>query len=285
VNRARKLGLDPGVVAYYETAPEASRLDEGPGQLELERTLELFHRFAPAPPAVVLDVGGGPGRYAERLAEEGYEVHLVDPVEHLVRQALARSDRLSRPIASCRTGDARALDYPDAAADAVLLLGPLYHLTEAADRALALSEARRVLAPGGRLFAAGIARFASALDGLARALLTDPRFLRMVERDLDSGLHRNETDRLDYFTTAYFHRPEELRAEVETSGLALDGVFAIEGPAWLLSDLPERLADPAARAALFTVLRYLESEPALLGASAHLLAVATKDISLPLEDS
>jgi ubiquinone/menaquinone biosynthesis C-methylase UbiE len=282
---SRSSSLDRQVAAYYEVAPEESRLDEGAGRLELERTLELFRRFGPPPPAVVLDVGGGPGRYAERLAEEGYEVHLIDPVERLVAQARTRSLRLSRPIASCRTGDARAIDFPDACADAVLLLGPLYHLTDAEGRSLALGEARRVLAPGGRLFAAAISRFASALDGLARNLLPDPRFLSIVERDLASGQHRNETDRLDYFTTAYFHRPEELRAEVETSGLALDGVFTVEGPAWLLQDLPARWADPPARAALLAAVRLLESEPALMGASAHLLAVATKEISLPMVDS
>jgi SAM-dependent methyltransferase len=171
-------------------------------------------------------------------------------------------------------GDARALDFGDGSADIVLLLGPLYHLTEAADRARALGEARRVLKPGGHLFAAAISRWASALDGLSRDLFEDPRFTAIVERDLSEGQHRNPTERLDYFTTAYFHRPEELRAEVSNAGLMVEGVYGIEGPGWIQPDLTARLADPRRRADLLRVARQLELEASLVGASAHLLAVA-----------
>lgn len=154
------------------------------------RTQELLTRFLPSPPAVVLDVGGGPGVYAQWLAEHGFEVHLIDPVPRLVAQARLRASTSGRGIASCSVGDARKLERQDGAADAVLLLlGPLYHLTEAADRQTVLREVFRVLKPKGLLFAAGISRFASALDGLARDLLADPAFAATVERDLAEGQH------------------------------------------------------------------------------------------------
>jgi ubiquinone/menaquinone biosynthesis C-methylase UbiE len=108
----------------------------------------------------------------------------------------------AQPLRSCRMGDARALEMPADSADIVLLLGPLYHMTESSDRARALAEAARVLKPGGWLFAAAISRWASALDGLARDLLRDPRFAAIVEHDLQDRQHRHPTDRLDYFTTA-----------------------------------------------------------------------------------
>jgi SAM-dependent methyltransferase len=222
----------------------------------------------------VLDVGGAAGAYALWLADAGYTVHLVDPVPRLVAEAERRSVARPRPLASCRVGEARALPFPDGSADIVLLLGPLYHLTEAADRACALSEARRVLGPGGQLFAAAISRWASALDGLSRDLFPDPRFAAIVERDIREGQHRNPTERLDYFTTAYFHRPDELGAEVSGAGLILDGLYGLEGPGWILSDVTERLADPRRRADMLRVARLLESEPSMLGVSAHLLAVA-----------
>jgi SAM-dependent methyltransferase len=158
----------------------------------------------------------------------------------------------------------------------VLLLGPLYHLVDAADRATALREAARVLRPGGVLCAAAISRYASALDGLARDLFVDERFARIVERDLREGQHRNTTERVDYFTTAYFHRPEELRAEVAGAGLEVAGLYGIEGPAWILPDIEARLEDDARRAALLHVCRALESEPSVVGCSAHLLAVGRK---------
>ncbi len=266
-------GFDADIAAYYARAPEESRLREGAAQLEFARTCEIILRLGPPAPAVVLDVGGGPGRYARWLAGLGYEVHLIEPVSRLVELARHADRDSPRPLAGCRIGDARALDRPDRSADLVLLLGPLYHLPDAADRVRALAEAHRVLRPGGVLFAAAISRFASALDGLVRDLLGDPDFADIVERDLASGRHRNPTARLDYFTTAYFHHPDELAGEVRDAGFRLEGLFGLEGPGWLLQDFERRWADPPGRDALLRVARALEAEPTLLGVSAHLLAV------------
>jgi ubiquinone/menaquinone biosynthesis C-methylase UbiE len=267
-------GLDPTIAEYYHEAPEEDRLEQGAFVLEEVRTRELIERYARRPPATVLDVGGAAGAYALWLADAGYTVHLVDPVPRLVAEAERRSAARPRPLASCRVGEARALGFPPQSADIVLLLGPLYHLTEAADRARALREARRVLKPGGQLFAAAISRWASALDGLSRDLFQDPQFAAIVEQDLRDGQHRNPTERLDYFTTAYFHRPDELRAEVSGAGLIVDGLYGLEGPGWILSDVTARVADPRRRADLLQVARRLESEPSMLGVSAHLLVVA-----------
>ena len=266
--------LDRSIAEFYHQTPEERRLEQGPFILEEARTRELIERHASGSPATVLDVGGAAGAYALWLADAGYTVHLVDPVPRLVAEAQRRSAARPRPIASCRVGDARALEFADGSADIVLLLGPLYHLTEAADRLRALREARRVLRPGGRLFAAGISRWASALDGLCRDLFQDPRFAAIVAQDVRDGQHRNPTDRSDYFTTAYFHRPDELRAEVLDAGLIVDGLYGIEGPGWLLSDVEARLAEARSRADLLRVARLLEAEPSVLGVSAHLLVVA-----------
>jgi ubiquinone/menaquinone biosynthesis C-methylase UbiE len=215
--------IDPTIADFYTRSSEEHRLDQGPFVLEEARTRELIERHAQRPPATVLDVGGAAGAYAIWLADAGYTVHLIDAVPRLVAEAERQSAARSRPLASCRVGDARALDFPDRVADIVLLLGPLYHLIEPRDRARSLREVCRVLKPGGRLFAAGISRSASALDGLSRDLLQDPQFTLIVKQDLRNGQHRNPTERLDYFTTAYFHRPEELAAEVRAADLILTG--------------------------------------------------------------
>ena len=266
--------LDPAIAEYYGRAPEESRLEHGAFRLEQARTRELIERHAPPPPATVLDVGGAAGAYALWLASLGYDVHLVDPVPRLVSEAARRSEAATRHLVSCRVGDARALDFPDAAADLVLMLGPLYHLTERTDRVRALGEARRVLKTGGRLLLAAISRFASALDGLSRELFADPRFGAIVTRDLHDGQHRNTTERLDYFTTAYFHRPDELALELTDAGLAVEGIHGIEGPGWLFPDIAERMQDDRRRSEVLHVARLLESEPSVVGASAHILAVA-----------
>lgn len=262
------------VARYYAQAPEEDRLKYGAALLEEARTRELIQRYAPGPPAVVLDVGGGAGAYSFWLGDLGYTVHLLDAAPRLIAEAQRRAQK--GQLASSSVADARALEFRDSQADIVLLLGPLYHLTEAADRAKALAESQRVLKPGGWFFGAVISRWASALDGLARDLFQDSRFAAIVMRDLEDGQHRNPTERLDFFTTAYFHKPAEAIDEVRRAGFREPRIFGIEGPGWLLPDVAERMNDPRRRADLIMVARMAESEPSLIGVSAHLLVAAQK---------
>jgi hypothetical protein len=97
-----------------------------------------------------------------------------------------------------------------------------------------------------------------------------------VQRDLEDGQHRNPTERLDYFTTAYFHRPSDVLQEVDAAGFADPRLFGIEGPGWLLPDVHERMSAPRRREDLLNVARLVETEPTMLGISAHLLVVAQK---------
>lgn len=268
---------DADILRHYETVAEAERLSQGTGPLELARTQELLRRYLPPPPAAVLDVGGGPGVYACWLAQQGYEAHLIDLVPRHVEQALRASrEKSGAQLASAAVGDARKLERSDGSVDGVLLLGPLYHLTEREDRIRALREACRVVRRDGVVLAVAISRFASLLDGLVRGYLDDPEYAPIVERDLRDGQHRNLTEKPAYFTTAFFHHPDELAAEVQEADLQHEATLAIEGPAWLLQNFDAHWNDPLRRERLLKALRALEKEPSLLGASAHLLTVARK---------
>lgn len=265
------------ILNHYEQAAERERLNIGPSQIEFVRTKDVIERWIGDRRAIVVDVGGGPGAYASWLAAHGHEVHLIDPVARHVEQAEALNATSSRKMMSCSIGDARRLEWPDQSADVVLLLGPLYHLTDLSDRLQALTEARRILKPGGLVFAAAISRFASALDGLARDLFADPRFEQIVEHDLKEGLHENPTSNLEYFTTAWFHRPEELELEIKAAGFLVLSILGLEGPGWLFSDFDERWRDPRRRKDLLRIARALEAEPAIQAVSAHLLAVGRRE--------
>jgi ubiquinone/menaquinone biosynthesis C-methylase UbiE len=263
------------IIKHYESVSEARRLLEGSSQLESLRTQELLTRYLPPPPAVVLDVGGGPGAYACWLARRGYEVHLIDLVPSHVEQARRASEaQPEHPLASATVGDARQLARADGSADAVLLFGPLYHLTDRADRVQALREARRVSRPGGIVLGAAICRFASILDGLVEGHLDDPEFARIVEQDLRDGQHRNTTRNPTYFTTGFFHHPDELRDEITEAGLQHELTLPIEGPGWLLQNFDDHWNHAERRDRLLGAIRSLEREPSVLGVSAHLLAVA-----------
>jgi ubiquinone/menaquinone biosynthesis C-methylase UbiE len=260
---------ETSVVSYYNGFDEDSRLSSSFGQLEFVRTMELLLRYLPLPPARVLDIGGGTGPYSEALGQRGYETHMLDAIEKHVQTA-----RLRRGIAGLVTGDARKLSFPDHSADAVLLMGPLYHLAEARDRQAALGEALRVLKPDGLLAAAGISRFASLLDGLARCFINDLRFQSILMQDLECGDHRNTTDNIDFFTSSHFHLPNELANEVLGAGFVDAKVFPVEGLVCLAPDFDALWADCEKRKFLLEVLKRSEEHSTILGASPHLLVFA-----------
>ncbi len=285
--------IDPAIESHYGTGYERGRLfPGGTPSLEFVRSLELLDRLLPAPPARVLDVGGGPGTYAAPLARRGYQVQLVDPVPLHVEQARETrrrpgprdgrrpgprdGRRAGRAAAFTATlGDARELPAADGSQDAVLLFGPLYHLTEPAGRGLALAEARRVLRPGGALLAMAVCRYASLLDGLYAGWLDDPVFAPIVAQDLADGQHRNPdpVGRPEFFTTAFFHTPEGLAMEVEQAGFTGTEVYGVEGPGW---PLRQEWADERRREDILFAARAAETEPSLRGASQHLIAAAAR---------
>jgi ubiquinone/menaquinone biosynthesis C-methylase UbiE len=268
--------IDPAIESHYRTGYERSRLfPGGKPSLEYVRSMELLGRLLPRPPARLLDVGGGPGTYAVPLAKSGYHVHLVDPVQLHVGQA--RQAAGSDPAAgfTAALGDARALSEPAESQDAVVMFGPLYHLTEAGHRRQALAEARRVLRPGGALLAMAVCRFASLLDGLYEGWLDDPGFRTIVDQDLVDGQHRNPdpVGRPEFFTTAYFHTSDGLASEITQAGFTGVAIYGVEGPGW---PLRQEWADPQRREQILFAARSAETQPSLTGFSQHLIAAATR---------
>ncbi|MGO9081926.1 MAG: class I SAM-dependent methyltransferase [Streptosporangiaceae bacterium] len=260
--------------AYYGRGEEQDRLSAGArGALEFERTVDIVLRHLPAPPTLVADVGGGPGRYSLWLAGLGYRVEHRDIMPLHVRQ-LATSVGQGAAITT-RVGDARNLDLADESVDAVLLLGPLYHLPRRADRLAALREARRVVRRGGPVFAAAISRWAPRLDGELSSRLYEPypdlrELLPALERTGWMGpLH-------DGAFTAYCHRPGQLRRELAAAGLRVADLVCVEGAAFLLGDLDERQADPRHWQVVLDGARATERVPELLGLGPHLLATGIR---------
>jgi SAM-dependent methyltransferase len=216
------------VVDHYTVGDEDVRMTLDRNRVEWVRTCELLARWLPPPPAAVIDVGGGPGRQGRHLLDRGYDVTLYDLVPKHIQQARARG-------VPALPGDARRIPVDDRAADAVLLLGPLYHLPVAADRAQALSEAVRTLRPGGVVVVAALSRWGRVFVRAAGDQLGDQTWHQhtlstMLDGRVDSG------DAWD--NVAYLHDPRELEAELQASGLREVRVVGVEGPigAWARLD-------------------------------------------------
>jgi SAM-dependent methyltransferase len=258
---------------HYELNLERDRLSGTRGLLEFERTKEILLRQLPKPPSVIADIGGGPGHYARWLAQRGHRVEHRDLIPLHVEQL--RADAGDLPQIRTETGDARDLDLPDASVDAVLLLGPIYHLRRRESRVRALAEARRVVRAGGPVFVAAISRWAPRLDGVLRA--------RAYKSFPAIRLLASEIERTGWLPplfpgsfAAYCHRPAQLRAELRSAGLHVVDLVSVEGLAAMLPDLAERLADPTDRAVVLDAARATEQVPELLGLGPHLLATATR---------
>ncbi len=256
--------LDP-VLSFYADRDEAGRLDAREGWIEAQRVRSLLAPRLPAPPARVLDVGGGPGAHAAWLTAAGHRVRLLDVVPDHVAAARARG-------LDAAVGDARDLDtVADTSIDVVLLLGPLYHLVAADDRLRCLAEARRVLRPEGLLVVTAVTRVGLALHQLRTGADADPEVAAAVDRVLAAGV-----DPLDDEPVFHCHRVDELAAELAAAGFTVDRVHGVEGPGWPLLDLDASPDDPTT-ARVLTLAETLDDDPSLVGASAHLLAFAHPD--------
>ncbi|MFE5592909.1 class I SAM-dependent methyltransferase [Streptomyces sp. NPDC056549] len=216
----------------------------------------------------------GLARTPRRLTGDGHTVDLVDPVPKHVAQAREAG-------VSAEVGDARALTAGDESYDVALLLGPLYHLVEAENRLAALTEARRVVRPGGLIAAAGISRYAPLLDYGATTGLAEPEIQARVLERLRTELYPEpRTGLRGAFTVAYYHTSEELLGEAVWAGLSECVVYGIEGPAWMMVRAVERHTDtllvdhPLYEAALAGA-RLADELPVLVDASAHMLVIGT----------
>ncbi len=278
--RVTVVGMDTehaALRAHYERGLERDRLSDGRGQLEFVRTTEIITRWLPAAPAVVADIGGGPGRYALWLASRGYRVQHRDLMPLHVEQLTTEAAEAGVTGIRTAVGDARDLDLPSGSVDAVLLLGPLYHLIDGAERVRALRECARIVRPGGPVFAAAISRWAPRIDGMLRErlYLRYPMMLDLVGEVDRTGelppLHEGGF-------SAFCHRPGELRDEMTEAGLEIRDLVSIEGPAFILGDLDARMADPADRSVALEVARAIERIPELLGFGPHFLATGIRPL-------
>jgi len=274
--------IDKDVLDGYNAGIEKNRLHTGLGLIEFERTKEILNYTLPPAPAVVYDIGGGYGEYSFWLAEQGYEVYLYDIAETNIKMAAELSTKYNCQLKEMRTADARSIERPSDSADAVLLLGPLYHIVEYSERHLCLRECHRLLKSGGLLFTAAITRYATLLWATTvydkeNDLLDETAFFEMIENEVRTGHHiRNPESEYRGMGRSYFHLPNELKSEIEAAGFAETEVRGVIGPAWLAPDLDKTWSNQKKRETLMRVVRLCEKEESIMGLSTHLLSISRK---------
>jgi len=265
------------ITKYYSNEVEKDRLEKEFFKLEGIRTQEIITRFLTKIPMTIADIGGGAGFYAFWLQAAGHHVSLIDLSSKNIELANEYSRKTGIQLTKCQAGDATKLAIPAEQFDLVLLLGPLYHLVNKEERIKALTEAKRIVKPGGLVLAAVISRYASLFDGFKRDLVADDRFEKILINDLNTGIHLNETENPEYFTTAYFHEPAEIKLEVIESGLLLKELIAVESFGWIIDNFKERSEDKEYMEKLNKIVNMVETNNDLMAMSPHIIAVGQKD--------
>jgi ubiquinone/menaquinone biosynthesis C-methylase UbiE len=269
--------VDKQMLKYYSKGGEKNRLYQGAFQLERVRSQEIILRYLPKNRNLkILDIGGGCGFYSFWLYHLGHEIYLVDLVEKNIKIAASIAKKKKLNLECIEVGDARNLRFKDGYFDVVLMMGPLYHLVNKKERMRALREAKRVLRKGGLIFAAAISRFAWMLDTFYYGLVKDPDCVKIMNRDLLDGQHRNYTEKFNYFTTAFLTLPEALHKEVKDAGFKSVEVLAIEAFGSHIPEFNKNWHNPKLVKLLLKTIDKVEKDNSLLGMSNHIMAVAKK---------
>ena len=260
------------VAQYYDSQAEREWQRMERHRMEFGISLRSLKRHLPPPPARIADIGGGPGRYAIELAREGYRVTLADLSLGNVALARAKAEEAGVKLEDCRQVNALDLSgFETAGYDAVLLMGPLYHLLEREQRLLAVREALRLLRPGGVLAASFITRYApfreGALNDLGWVFEDFPYALRLLR----TGIH----DKQAGFTRAHFAHVSEVQPLMCEAGLDQIALVGCEGFCAELESLANALQG-ARWEQWLDINEEAANDPAALAMADHLLYIGRK---------
>ena len=279
--------IDTAVLAGYNAGIEKNRLRSGIGLIEFERSKEILLEKLPKPPAVIYDIGGAYGEYAWWLTSLGYEVHLFDLSEtNIAMSAELAWEYPGIRLKSAMVCDARSIPRRDNSADAILLMGPLYSITEFDERILALKECRRLLKKDGLLFSAALTPYSVLVSRLAvyhkedtkkRRELDDPHIRSIIKRALKDGCYWNPEKKMATgIGSSHLHTAKALREELAFGGFRTASVHGVMGGAWLAPNLDELLAHDETKTVLMETIRMLDTHEEIIGLSGHMLAVSVK---------
>ena len=261
------------IALYYDSDPAREGLRLERHQLEYDLTWRYLDRYLP-PQGTILEIGAATGRYTRELAIRGYAVTAVDlsAVQLEECRKILAADGLERQV-SLVVADGRDLGaVTEREFDAVLLMGPLYHLVEESDRNAALKEAFDRLRPGGILFSAFISRYGILCDLIKDrpGWIEDQAVVRSV---LASGSRPENAPRGGF--RGYFAPVGEIAPFHEALGFETIMLAGVE-PTIAADDASYNQLEGPLRKMWLDLFEEISTERSIMGASRHLLYVGKK---------
>ncbi|MFN8595531.1 MAG: class I SAM-dependent methyltransferase [Anaerolineae bacterium] len=269
--------MTPRVTDYYTgyVRKEWRRLIRDPyHRLEFDTTLHFLKKHFPKK-GLLLDAGGGPGRYTVTLASQGYDLILLDltPANlEFAKRQIKRSgvgDRVKDVVEGSIVDLSR---FDDNTFNGVLCLGgPLSHVVDKRQRAKALRELVRVAKPGAPIAVSVMSR----LSVLVVELTMFPEEVTMphYQQLLNTGDYLGQYG----FTACHFFLPEEFRAAFDDKGVEVLAMAGLEGISSHHRKELNRIArnEPQWQAWRQTHFKTC-THPSVVGLSEHMLLVARK---------
>lgn len=261
------------IAEFYNSNPDGEQGRLAEHQLEYDLTWRYLHEYLPAQGAI-LEVGAATGRYTLELARRGYRVTAVDLSAALIERC--RKNLVDEGLESrvrLVVADARNLvEVDERQFDAALLMGPLYHLVEEADRKLALKETVERLRVGGLVFSCFLSRFGVVGDLIKRV----PHWIEErahVRSMLENGRRPDGSPRGGF--RGYFAHPSEMAPLHEALGIETLVVAGVE-PAISADDESYNRLQAEQRRLWLDLLYEISRESSIVGASRHLLYIGKK---------
>lgn len=261
------------IAAFYNSQVEQEGIRLSRHQLERDLTWRYLKRYLPRQGSI-LEVGAATGAYTLDLAQLGYTVTAVDMSSALLDTCRERLEAtgLAQQV-KLVLADARDLSpIGERNFDAALLMGPLYHLVQLADRQRAVSQVYHRLKPGGLIFSASISRYGIMGDLIQRmpGWIEDQAEVRSI---LENGLDPDHWPRGGF--RGYFARVDEIAPLHETVGFKTLVMAGVE-PAISTDDASYNQLEGRQRAMWLDLLEQISTEPSIIGASRHLLYIGKK---------
>ena len=279
---------------YYKQFDEKNRLkNDNSGKLEFLMTMRILEKNLPlvqvsqgdggidgvesADGVSILDLGGGAGVYSFPLAKKGYKVWLADLSETLLAQANKQKEEDNvHNLISCNQVNATNLScYEDQSFDIVLLFGPLYHLTEKAEREKCISEVGRVLKKGGKVFASFIPHLSGSIALVQRFCWSPEQVdINTLDECFASGKFKNLSDK--GFQEGYYPASDEIENLFSANGFKKELLRSIRGFGYEKEDVIYKFKTKNVFETLLDLIDSTAEEKSIIEMCGHAMYVGVK---------
>jgi 2-polyprenyl-3-methyl-5-hydroxy-6-metoxy-1,4-benzoquinol methylase len=250
---------------------EWGRLDRHP--LEFEITKKHINEIL-GKNQLILDIGGGPGRYSFHYASLGHKVTLIDLSPANIEFAKSKQTELHISLENIEVGNAISLkNIEDNHFDVIFCMGPLYHIINETDRQSVIKECKRICKQNGFIVFSFINKMAQTISVIQKFPEKIEEWTETLEKGIEERLNNTQFD--GGFTEAFFVDPLEVESYISRHDLSVVKVAGAEGLVSQSEMILKKLPSEIFQKWIDFSYKY-STDKSILGASQHIICIAQK---------